>query len=266
MTDNFELVGSIRSACVAISDHWEGSLNGPRVAGRVGGGSGSKDAPPPVSLDILDVRRDAHADLAHWARVVYDLVRNGEGGRISQRITTDEPNQPEALAAFIEHWADGLVHADPNEAELCASELAEHGRKLKQLALPDRRDWMPIGDCPVTVADAQGNSVTCGASLRAYPDRDDVHRFVKCPSCGTEDTLHWWMSQIVPEGSDRATATEVIAFVAMMGGLILHHDQIRKWASLGNVQRHGKDVKGRTLYSSAAVLAYARDRTKEEAA
>jgi hypothetical protein len=74
------------------------------------------------------------------------------------------------------------------------------------------------------------------------------------------------MSQIVPEGSDKATATEVIAYVAMRGSQIIHHDQIRKWASLGHILRHGKDVKGRTLYSSSAVLAYAQQQTKEEVA
>ena len=262
MSDNYELVGSIRRACNDIADHYEGALDGPRRGGSVGGGSGSKEPPLPVSAHILDVRRDTHTDLAHWARVVYELVRNGEGGQISQRITDDEQQQPMALAAFIGHWAQGLADADQGEAELCAEELRGHADKLRRLALPDRRDWMPIGDCPVTVADPAGNPVACGVKVRAYPDK----QFIQCPGCGTEDTLAWWMSQIVPEGSDRATATQVIAYVAMRGSLILHHDQIRKWASLGHIKRHGKDVKGRTLYSSAAVLAYAEKQTKEEVA
>ena len=124
--------------------------------------------------------------------------------------------------------------------------------------------------------------MVCGATVRAHDrtvedlaytsDAEGSERklkriqFIKCPGCGTEDTIDWWISQIVPEGSDKATATEVIAYVAMRGGEILHHDQIRKWKSLGHIRGHGKDVKGRTLYSSAAVLAYAMTKTKEAAA
>jgi|SRR5690348_8236743 len=281
MTERYQTVGAIRRACNDISDHWEGSLSGPRVTGSIGGSAGSKEPPTPVGVDVLDARRDAHGDLAHWARVVLELVVDGEGRRMTWTLPDDD-TQPLALAAFVSHWAERLADIDQAEAELCAEELAKHGHKLKALALPDRRDWMPIGDCPVTVADADGNSVECGATVRAYDrvaestawtsEADGAGRkieriqFIRCPGCGTEDTLAWWMSQIIPEGSDRATASEVIAYVAMCAGLILHHDQIRKWASLGNIQRHGKDVKGRTLYSSAAVLAYARRQEKEAVA
>jgi hypothetical protein len=74
------------------------------------------------------------------------------------------------------------------------------------------------------------------------------------------------MSQIVPEGSDLAHADAVIACVTMRTFQPLTHGQLRQWAYLGNIQRHGKDTKGRTLYSSKAVLAYAQHQIKEEAA
>jgi hypothetical protein len=262
VSEYHETVGAIRRACVSICDHWEGSLDGPRVAGKVGGSNASAEAPPPVSLAVLDDRRDAHGDLAHWARVVLDLVTDIEGRTLAWQAPTDEQEQPAALARFIEHWADTLARTDIAEAELCAEELAEHARKLKAHALPDRRDWMPIGDCPVTVADTDGNSVPCGAKVRAYPDR----QFIACPGCGTEDTLAWWMSQIVPEASDLAPASTVIASIAARTYRIIDPALLRKWASLDHIKRHGKDTKGRTLYSVAAVLAYATKGEKEEAA
>jgi hypothetical protein len=125
---------------------------------------------------------------------------------------------------------------------------------------------MALGECPVTVADAQGNSVPCGTPLRAYPDEDETHRFVKCHGCGTEDTIEWWMSQIVPEAADHTHAKAIIACVAMRTGTLVTDTLLWKWASRGFIQRHGKDLKGRTLYSSAAVLAYVQHQIKEEAA
>lgn len=259
MSDTHEVIGAIRRACYAIVDYWDGSLDGPRVAGRVGGGSTSGEPPLPVSAVVLDDRRDAHTDLAHWARVILEVVVDGEGRRMTWRIPTDEQQQPPALAAFVAHWAERLTSLDRAEAELCAEELAAHADKLRHHALPDRRDWMPIGECPVTVADADGNPVPCGAKVRAYAER----QFIACPGCGTEDTLAWWMSQIVPEGSDLAPADAVIACVTSRTFRPLTHEQIRQWASRGFIQRHGKDVKGRTLYSSAAVLAYVQTQAKE---
>lgn len=272
MSDNYELVGSIRSALLAISDHYDMALIPAKMTAGVKlptapspdshmkyAGKVYAESPAPTNLDVIETRRRTHADLLHYTRVIQFEVTDIDGGTIATRI--DGGNVDE-LCDFIGRWADRLATECPAEAERAASDLAAHGRKLKGHALPNKRDWMPVGDCPVTVADADGNSVQCGAKVRAYTDK----QFIQCPECGTEDTLAWWMSQIVPEGSDTATATQVIAYVAMRGSLILHHDQIRKWASLGHIQRHGKDVKGRTLYSSSAVLAYAQDRVKEEVA
>jgi hypothetical protein len=262
----YQLVGAIRRACIAIRDHYEGSLDGPRKGGNVGGGAASEEPPLPVSVHVLDARRETHMDLAHYARVIYGEVRDINGGEIQTRISDDEQGQPLELAAFIDRWAQRLAEEVPIEAETCADDLARHARRLKALALPDRRDWMPLGECPVTVADDAGNAVECGTQVRAYPDEDEVHRFVTCPGCGTEDTIQWWMSQIVPEASDLAHASAVIACVAMRTMKPLSHEQLRQWASREVIQRHGKDMKGRTLYSLAAVLAYVQTQTKEEVA
>lgn len=291
MTDIYQTVGSIRRSLVSIRDHYDMALIPPSRVGMkeptkaVTGekmkyaGKTMRHSPPPVDVGVLQARIAAHSDLSHYCRVILFEVTDINGRPIQTKL---RPDDPVMLAWFVDTWAQRLVEQVPLEAEVCERDLAKHARVLKHLALPSRRDWMPIGDCPVTIADADGNSVPCGAKVRAY-DRTEVEsswssssetserklkriQFIKCPGCGTEDTLGWWMSQIMPEGSDLATATEVITYVAMHAGVIIRHDQIRQWASRDHIQRHGKDDKGRTLYSSGAVLAYAKDQIEEEAA
>jgi len=282
MTDTYELVGSIRAALTQIADYYDRSLDGPRQSGTVGGATGTKEAPIPVPIATIEIRKATRKCLRYWVGFIYDEVRDADNGHI--RTIVDGDDIP-AMCSHVDRWADILAGQWPGEAEDLRNEARKHGKALKHLAVPERREWMPIGECPVTVADADGNSVPCGHQVRAY-DRTEEDtsvayssggdkppglklkriQFIECPGCGTEDTLSWWMSQIVPEGSDRATASEVIAFVAMRAGMVLHHEQLRQWASRGFIRRHGKDTKGRTLYSSAAVLAYAQSQTKEDAA
>lgn len=293
MSDDYQMVGSIRRSLVSIRDHYDMALIPPSRTGMkeptkaVTGekmkyaGKTMRHSPPPVDIGVLQARIDAHSDLSHYCRVILFEVTDINGNPIQTKLRPDDPIM---LAWFIDTWAARLAEECPAEAVRCEADLRKHATILTHMAYPSRRDWMPIGDCPVTVADADGNSVPCGARVRAYDrtDFDDVAwtsgtgvpserklkrvQFVKCPSCGTEDTLGWWMSQIVPEGSDHATATEVIAYVAMHAGMIVSAAQIRQWATREHIQRHGRDIKGRTLYSSSAVLAYAQHQTEEEAA
>lgn len=280
MTDHYELVGHIRKALTEISDFYDRSLDGPREAGSIGGGNATKEAPAPVPLHTLDVRADAKGSLRYWVGFIHDEVR--DHNKETSTTVIDGDNIP-AMCEHINRWTDILAGQWPDEAADLLKEARKNGNALHRLALPERRDWIPIGACPVTVADADGNSVACGAQVRAY-DRTELDdtwtsgtdtiterkvkriQFIECPGCGTNDTLSWWMSQILPEGSDKATASQVITFVAVRGDVVLSHDQIRKWKSLGHIQGHGQDVKGRTLYSCGAVLAYAKDKTKEAVA
>ena len=254
MTDTWELVGSIRKSLLEITDHYDATLDGPRRAGSIGGSAGSKEPPAPVSLHILDARRDAHMDLAHYARIILMAVSDIEGHQIGTPV---DGHDPIALARFIDTWAERLTAADPTEAAGCDRDMAKHARQLRALALPDRRDWMALGACPIPTDDGD-----CGGQVRAYTDKASI----VCQSCGTGGTLDWWMAQIAPEGADLATADGVIACVAGRTGEVLTHDRVWKWGQRGFILTHGKDAKGRTLYSKAAVLAYATDKTKENVA
>lgn len=269
MTDDYQTVGSIRRSLVSIRDHYDMALIPPSRAGikeptkAVTGekmryaGKIMRHSPPPADLAVIQARMDAHSDLSHYCRVILFEVTDINGNPIQTKL---RPHDPIMLAWFIDTWAQRLVEECPLEAVVCERDLAKHARTLQRMALPDRRDWMPIGECPVTVADADGNSVPCGAKVRAYQDR----HFISCPGCGTEDTLAWWMSQIAPEGADLAHIDAVIACVVARTFKTLTHAQVRQWKARGHIKAHGRDGKGRTLYSSAAVLAYVQHQTKEE--
>ena len=220
-----------------------------------------KEAPAPVSLHVLDARREAHRDLHFWARFIMGAVTDIDGNPIRTHI--DGTNTP-ALAAFVAHWADRITTDHPDDADNLAQEAAKHARTLRRTAaMPeiggDHDEFVihaiGIGRCPVTVD--QG---ACGTKVRAYADR----ALIKCHGCGTEDTVAWWMSQIAPEGADLATADSVIACVAARTLSTISHDQLRQWATRGHIQRHGKDTKGRTLYSTAAVLAWYTEGQQED--
>jgi hypothetical protein len=256
MTDN--LAGQIRRDLWAIKDTFDEALQPARRA-TSSHVTTTKEPPLPIAAHVLDVRADTRRDLIYWTGFIIDNVRDINGDQLQH---TPRSLDVDALVPFIATWVDWLITNTPDDADNLASEATKHARELKGITDPARRDWLPIGECPVTVADPQGNPAVCGAKVRAYPER----AFIACQSCGTEDTMDWWMSQIVPEASDLAHADAVIACVASRTYLMLSHTQLRQWASRGLILRHGKDVRGRTLYSSKAVLAYAKDQTKEEAA
>lgn len=218
----------------------------------------TKEPPLPIGAHILDVRMETFADLHFWCSFILENMRGAD----QKALTTRVELTVDGMTRFITTWVGRIVDDFPDDADNLAKEVGKGARGLTGITDPPKREWLPIGDCPVTVADGDGNSVVCGASVRAYPEK----RFIACPSCGTEDTMAWWMSQIVPEGADLAHADAVIACVVSRTFQPLTHEQLRQWASRGFVARHGKDTKGRTLYSSAAVLAYAKDQTKEVAA
>jgi hypothetical protein len=266
MTD--DLAGQIRRDLYAIMDLFDEALEPVR---RAPGSQvkASKEPPAPIRAHVVDVRSAARTDLVNWAGFILDEIRDIDGNPMTNRLVTATPK---ALVPFIATWVDHIIREFPADGDLIATKAREHVKALLDISglaiqngvivVRAPRDWMPIGECPVTVADADGNSVVCGANVRAYAER----AFIRCPGCGTEDTLAWWMSQIVPEGSDLAPADAVIACVAMRTMQALNHQSLRHWAHRGHIQRHGKDTKGRTLYSTRAVLAWVTDGIEEDAA
>lgn len=244
LSDTDRLAGRIRKALYGVIDHYAGALT-------AGGGASfsavhsTMESRMPVSADVLDARDLCCSRLAGWALLVLE--------ERDLRYAALHASDAVGLARFLVVHADWL--AGHEAAKDALEEIASSSRDLKDLDEPRQRDWLPIGECPVIVGDDP-----CGATVRAYTNR----HFIACSRCGTEDTLAWWMSQIVPEGgTDLAAADTAIACVVSETFRPLSHEQLRQWATRGYIRRHGKDHRGRTLYSSRALLAYARDGHKE---
>jgi hypothetical protein len=244
---------SIRDACFAIAADWAASLHGRRVTPGTGYVRGTKEPPPPVALSTLDDRAECCARLAGWALVVID-----------ERELHPKLDGLDAvmLARFVDTHA-GWFAEHPAGLDV-ARELADSARKIERLARPERRDYVVIGECPRTVASAEGEQVVCGRLVRAYPEKN----IIKCPGCGHEDTLAWWESVIVPNLEDKPLLTvgELVMVLHRRTGRQIPEGTIRQWASTGHIRRHGKDKRGRTLYDRVAVVAYVEDGAKETAA
>lgn len=215
-----------------------------------------KSADPVNGLDRrVSLIHDVTLTLNGWARIVVE----DRGTTHGIPLGSDGPG----LCIFLERHGDWMsTHPASRDA---LDEVTTAAARVQLSAFPPQREWVTIGECPCTVADEGGNSVVCGGQVRAYPDDPTKARIRQpsCERCGHEDTFDWWVSQIVPEAADLATATSVIAAIAFRHNHLLSHEQIRQWAARGFIQRHGKDVKGRTLYRVAAVVAYATRQERE---
>lgn len=246
MTD--DLVGQIRRSLWAIRDHYEGALDGPRRGASIGGGAGTREPPAPGSLEAMQARAACHADLLHYTRVIQFEVVSIDGELIQTKVDGDDINR---LAAFIDTWAGQLVE-QTSEGHQCVADLDHHAHQLKALALPDRKDWVSVGHCPLTVA-KDGESVECGTRLRAYPGRN----FITCRGCGHEDTLGWWRSRILGHRPTLVTATDLVDILFIDARIAIEVETVRQWAHRGKVTRcYGPRRKGEPwLYDWARVIA-----------
>ena len=249
MSDPYEIAGHIRHALASITDHYDVALHPPKRGGG-SGGKASKEPPPPVSVDVLDARAATHKDLVYYAQIVLMECTSAEGEQITTRVDAADVR---GLAKFLDTWAEHLARGNPLEAEACARYLSEHASKLKGMALPDRRDWMPLGTCPLeAMVDPAGDPAVCGGQVRAYPERDP-----QCQKCGTTAVASWWERVMFPdvELSEMVTADELVLVLhRAFGGSPVKPSTIRQWIKREVIVPSGKDDKGRTLFSRSAVV------------
>ena len=241
------LAGRIRRDLWHIVDYYDAALE---PSNQSSGGSrvaASKEPPLPISAHILDTRAEAHRDLTYWTRFLLDEVRD----------INDEPIQHgpasidvASLVPFIVTWVDWLVTNAPDDADNLATEAEKHARALYAIVFPPRREWLPIGPCPRTVAQ-DGVSVAYETPLRAYPDRE----LITCDGCGHEDTREWWRAQVIghrPQYVDSVTLADYLLLDLRMS---VDPETVRQWHKRGKADRHGKDERGRWLYDWAAIVA-----------
>jgi hypothetical protein len=199
-----------------------------------------------TNLDIvLSDRGDITAVLQGWARVVVEDFD----------VTTVIPHGHDVggMCTFLERWArhmTGHVAADDFAAELHVA-----AGKVLRRAVPKRRDWMLIGDCPIEIEHEDGSLAKCGGRVVAYLF-NAASRDPRCQKCGTEAVVDWWISHMFdnPEAKVLVTASELISVIAFRLHWTVTHEQIRQWAARGKIERAGKDSKGRTLYDHSGVI------------
>lgn len=238
MTDPTEIENRLRHDLWTIMSLWDELLIPSSGAGqRV---KASKEPPMPISAHILDVRRTAVADLAFWAKVIHD-----------KRELTDSLDLGDVFATgrLIERHAAWLVDNEDADPGAC-HDVARIARDVRKIARPERREWVSLGECPVTLA-RNGEQVVCGTEVRAYPDTD----FVRCPGCGTEDTRDWWRSKVIGTRPRLVTAVQLVDVLILDVRVSVDVATVRQWVKRGKVTKAGKDERGRTLYDWAQVIA-----------
>jgi hypothetical protein len=97
---------------------------------------------------------------------------------------------------------------------------------------------------------------TCGRRVPMDADQD----ITRC-RCGEWGDLVWWQRHVAPEVPDdqaAITGRDAVLWLLVRHGLEVTEQQLRQWATRGQVARCGRDEHGRTLYDAAQLLARAR--------
>lgn len=270
MTSLANLETAIIDDLRTIRDNWDDMLPALKAApigrGSSGGATviemGREDGDHNAGVGNLDIvlsdRGDITAVLQGWSRLVVEDFD----------VTTVIPHGHDVagMTRFLERWARHMTGHDA--AQDMADELRACAGKVLRHAKPRGRDFMILGECPIEIEHPDGSLHSCGGTVIAYPqagsDRDP-----RCAHCGTEAVVDWWMSHMLddPDSKPLVTASELISIIAFRLRWTVTHETVRKWASLGRIERAGKDSKGRTLYDHCAVvekiradLSYQRDR------
>ncbi|MEU6204577.1 hypothetical protein ABZ814_13430 [Micromonospora musae] len=202
----------------------------------------SSTGAPSVDAEVVEARSAIRATLVSLVRII-----------AAERGSHLPVDAIEALAAYVAHHAAWLAaHGAAGEHSRDLRDIAGDPR-TRRLAYPSGNDRLYIGDCPLKVTDLDGVESVCVARLYAYGDQP----LILCGGCGTEETVEWWQHRIVGEATRLVDAYAGAAELAMRHARPVDPALIRKWASLGKVQRHGQDVKGRTLYDVEELRRYA---------
>ena len=251
MTDAHDLAGQIRRDLYGIVDNYDEALEPAR---RANGSQvkATREPPLPIGAHVLDVRAEAHRDLMYWTRFLLDEVKDVNGDPIQHGPLTIEPA---ALVPFIATWVDWLITNAPDDADNLAAEAAKHSRELRQLAAPQRPEWVSLGACPLDV-DSPDGPTPCGGQVRAMPGEDGQMAEATCRGCGVNAVVTWWERVLMPEASRLVTASELPEFVRHQFGKVIKDATVRKWIERHVIEAAGADEKGRTLYDKGAV-AYA---------
>jgi hypothetical protein len=168
MTDPYTTAGHIRAALAAIRDNYDAALYGTAPRDESDAHPRRAQAPPPVSPHILDVRREAHHDLAYFALFILEQVNQGT---ITTRV---DAHDIDALCRFIDTWALALAEQHPDDADQCRRDMAHHAGALRRIVAGEYTSRMVIADhCP-NIVWAGELMVRCTGTLIAYVQHGDA--------------------------------------------------------------------------------------------
>lgn len=251
MTELAATERALTTALGTIRDHWAALVE---PAGS--GGVASKPVPRSLytrddhderddDLPNLDrriaLRHDVTLSLHGWARIIVE----------DRHLTHGLPLGTDALGLcdLIERHA---VWFSGHEAATDATdELTAWAGRVRAAAVPQRREWMPIGTCPLDI-DSENGPVTCAGQVRAHPGREP-----ECHKCGTTGSADWWERVMFPdaETSELMLEADVALFVhRAFGGSPIKAATVRQWVKRGVIESSGRDEKGRSLYSRGAII------------
>jgi hypothetical protein len=221
-----------------LASHWAALL----MPSSSGGAPGGRSSDTITAIDHrVSLAHDVTLGLNGWCRVVVE----DRGLTHWLPLGTDVPG----MILFLERHARWLSGHEAGQD--AADEVADWSRKVQSAVAPIRRDWMPLGTCPLEV-EVGGVLGVCGGQVRAYPEQDP-----RCMDCGTEAVASWWERVMFPDAevAEMVTADELVLVLhRAFGGTPVKPSTIRQWIKRGVIVASGRDEKGRTLYDRGAVV------------
>lgn len=222
-----------------------GGSHGPKTStpGDEDNGDHNRDVDP---LDVLvSTRADITAVLNGWCRVIMEDFN----------VTHTLPNGLDVpgMCTFLERWTLQLAE---HEASFDADdEIRECAQQVERARWSSRRDWTPLGECPVVGEDG----TPCGGTVRGYADPS---REPECKQCGTREPIDWWERAIFgPDLSRLKTATELVEMIRQQTGKHIKPATVRKWRERGWINpamdEDGQplvDDRGSFLYDGPAAM------------
>lgn len=253
MTTTAQTEDALLAALATIRKHWDALI-------ATGGSGGVAAKPQPKALYTHDdhderdddlppidrrisLREEVTSALNGWARIIVEDRSLSHG----LPLGTDALG----LCTLIERHAAWF--SGHEAAQDAVDELHGWAGRVRAAAVPQRREWMPLGKCPLEAyVDPAGDPTACGGQVRAYPGRDP-----QCQKCGTEAVASWWERVMFPDAelSEMVTADELVLVLhRAFGGSPVKPSTIRQWIKRGVIESSGNDDKGRTLFSRSAVV------------
>jgi hypothetical protein len=236
LTDPQKLATRIRKALLAIAKHYDKSLTPVR---RAPGSHASTAAfaSLPISANVLDNRARCRARLAYWCHAT---IRGRD-------LHTEHLSRLDvrAMCDLLQRHSDWL--SETQGATIAMWELEASAGDLRSIVASHRRDWMPLGPCPL-VLDSEEEPAPCTGTIRAYPDCDPY-----CDVCGTIAVVQWWEAEMVGD-TQPVTAPALVLAIHRELGMVVKEAAIRQWVTRGLIQTKGQDSAGRSLYDRADVV------------